>query len=81
MWEQRHFETIFPEAYVDARVSMYSVETENDLLSGDPDYVLDAIDNIETKVSWVLKPECLDEREVVTLKIWQKKSVVHRVGA
>eukprot|EP00884_Botryococcus_braunii_P014097 jgi/Botrbrau1/22689/Bobra.0132s0030.1 len=48
---KRHFETIFPEAYVDARVSMYSVETENDLLSGDPDYVLDAIDNIETKVA------------------------------
>ncbi len=49
--EQEHFQTIFPEAHVDARVSMYTVEAEDDLLSGDPDYVLDAIDNIETKVS------------------------------
>jgi hypothetical protein len=47
---QRHFEDIYPEATVDARVAMYTAEAEEDLLSGNPDYVLDAIDNIDTKV-------------------------------
>lgn len=48
----RHFATIAPEATVDARVAMFSAETEDAILGGDhpPDYVLDAIDNLETKV-------------------------------
>ncbi len=40
-----------PEAEVDARVAMYSEEAEDDLLQGSPDFVLDAIDNIDTKVA------------------------------
>ena len=35
---------------VDARVAMYTEEAEEELLSGRPDFVLDAIDNIDTKV-------------------------------
>ena len=30
---------------------MYSEEAEDDLLQGSPDFVLDAIDNIDTKVA------------------------------
>lgn len=51
MFDQEHFQNIFPEADIDARVTMYTAGSEDDLLSGNPDYVLDAIDNIETKVS------------------------------
>ncbi len=40
-----------PEAQIDARVAMYTPEDEDALLSGQPDYVLDAIDNIDTKVA------------------------------
>jgi tRNA A37 threonylcarbamoyladenosine dehydratase len=48
---QKHFQDIVPEAEVDARVAMYSEEAEEELLEGKPDYVLDAIDNINTKVA------------------------------
>jgi len=48
---QEHFLKIVPEAEVDARVAMYSEEDEEALLEGSPDFVLDAIDNIDTKVA------------------------------
>ena len=48
---QEHFRNIVPEAEVDARVAMYSKEAEEELLEGKPDFVLDAIDNIDTKVA------------------------------
>ena len=48
---QEHFEEVVPEAEVDARVAMYSEEAEEALLEGRPDFVLDAIDNIDTKVA------------------------------
>ena len=47
---QEHFRQLVPEAEVDARVAMYTAEAEQELLSGDPDFVIDAIDNIDTKV-------------------------------
>ena len=40
-----------PEAELDARVAMYSDEAENLLLEGRPDFVLDAIDNLDTKIA------------------------------
>lgn len=48
-----HFHEISPETHVEAVVAMYSTEAEERLLGGEPrpDYVLDAIDNIDTKVS------------------------------
>ena len=48
---QEHFQEVVPEAEVDARVAMYSEEAEETLLEGRPDFVLDAIDNIETKIA------------------------------
>lgn len=47
---QDHFQQIFPECEVEARVQMFEAATQDDLLSGSPDYVLDCIDNIDTKV-------------------------------
>lgn len=36
-------------AQVEALVAMYTEEAEEQLLAGGPDYVIDAIDNIDTK--------------------------------
>ena len=38
------------QADVEAHVAMYTEDTEDALLAGSPDFVLDAIDNINTKV-------------------------------
>ena len=42
---------IVPEASLEPVVAMYTPEAEEALLAGDPDFVLDAIDNIDTKAS------------------------------
>lgn len=47
------------QADIEAVVEMYTAEREEELLSGNPDYVLDAIDNLDTKVTWT------DSHEVV----------------
>ena len=48
----QHFGRIFPEARVEAQVRMFMADSEDAVLGGDcrPDFVLDAIDNIDTKV-------------------------------
>lgn len=46
-----HILQIFPECQVDARVQMYDSSSEDDILGGQPDFVLDCIDNIDTKVA------------------------------
>ena len=43
-----------PQAEVEALVSMCTADNVEQLLAGNPDYVLDAIDNIDTKVRHVL---------------------------
>ncbi|XP_057492640.1 tRNA threonylcarbamoyladenosine dehydratase 2 isoform X1 [Actinidia eriantha] len=48
---KRHFSLIFPECHVDAKVLLYDASSEEEILSGDPDFVLDCIDNIDTKVA------------------------------
>ena len=48
---QRHFAAICPEIEVEALNCMYTDATEDVVLAGAPDYVLDAIDNIDTKVA------------------------------
>ncbi|EPS72924.1 hypothetical protein M569_01829, partial [Genlisea aurea] len=48
---KKHFSKIFPECQVDAKVLLYDSSTEDEILSGRPDYVLDCIDNIDTKVA------------------------------
>ncbi|XP_075500942.1 tRNA threonylcarbamoyladenosine dehydratase isoform X3 [Primulina tabacum] len=48
---KKHFSAIFPECHVDARVLLFDSSSEDEILSGHPDFVLDCIDNIDTKVS------------------------------
>ncbi|PKU60361.1 hypothetical protein MA16_Dca020841 [Dendrobium catenatum] len=48
---QKHFSSIFPECRVEAKVRLYDESSEEEILSGKPDFVLDCIDNIDTKVS------------------------------
>ena len=47
---QDHFHQILPEADIEAVNAMYTEAAEEQLLGGSPDFVLDAIDNIDTKV-------------------------------
>ena len=49
---QNHFAEIVPEANVEAIVAMYTHEEEDNLLGGSPDFVIDAIDDIDTKVCY-----------------------------
>ncbi|KAH9622083.1 hypothetical protein KSS87_005271 [Heliosperma pusillum] len=48
---KKHFSKIFPECQVDAQVLLYDSSSEERILSGNPDFVLDCIDNIDTKVA------------------------------
>lgn len=48
---KEHFSSIFPECQIDAKVMLYDSSTEEEILSGHPDFVLDCIDNIDTKVA------------------------------
>ncbi|KAI4299626.1 hypothetical protein L6164_033064 [Bauhinia variegata] len=48
---KEHFLSIFPECQIDAKVALYDASTEEEILSGNPDFVLDCIDNIDTKVA------------------------------
>lgn len=47
---KEHFQSIFPECQVEAKVLLYDATMEEEILSGKPDFVLDCIDNIDTKV-------------------------------
>ncbi|XP_044478351.1 tRNA threonylcarbamoyladenosine dehydratase-like isoform X2 [Mangifera indica] len=48
---KRHFSLIFPECCIEAKVLLYDAKSEEEILSGHPDFVLDCIDNIDTKVA------------------------------
>ncbi|KAL6521365.1 hypothetical protein OROGR_017934 [Orobanche gracilis] len=48
---KKHLLTIFPECHVDAKVLLYDSSSEGEILSGHPDFILDCIDNIDTKVA------------------------------
>ncbi|KAM3281803.1 tRNA threonylcarbamoyladenosine dehydratase [Capsicum chacoense] len=48
---KKHFLSIFPECHIDAKVMLYDSSSEEEILSGHPDFVLDCIDNIDTKVA------------------------------
>ncbi len=45
-----HFKRIYPEARIDAKVMLYDQSREEELLGDSPDFVVDCIDNVETKV-------------------------------
>jgi tRNA threonylcarbamoyladenosine dehydratase len=46
----KYFRKIMPEADIESMCTMYCKESEEQVLRGSPDYVIDAIDNIDTKV-------------------------------
>ncbi|KAJ0987270.1 hypothetical protein J5N97_005626 [Dioscorea zingiberensis] len=48
---QKHFSLIFPECQIEARVQLFDESSAEEILSGQPDFVLDCIDNIDTKVA------------------------------
>ncbi|KAF3331565.1 hypothetical protein FCM35_KLT02971 [Carex littledalei] len=48
---KKHFSSIYPECQIEARVQLYDSSSEEEILSGNPDFVLDCIDNIDTKVA------------------------------
>ncbi|EXC20593.1 Uncharacterized protein L484_027148 [Morus notabilis] len=48
---KEHFMSIFPECHIEAKVLLYDASSEDEVLSGQPDFVLDCIDNIDTKVA------------------------------
>ncbi|KAJ4754066.1 tRNA threonylcarbamoyladenosine dehydratase [Rhynchospora pubera] len=48
---KKHFSLIYPECQIEARVQLYDSSSEEEILSGNPDFVLDCIDNIDTKVA------------------------------
>nr|XP_029116919.1 tRNA threonylcarbamoyladenosine dehydratase isoform X4 [Elaeis guineensis] len=54
---QKHFSAIFPECRIEARVQLYDASSEEEILSGQPDFVLDCIDNIDTKVRHRLRKD------------------------
>ncbi|AQK83501.1 NAD(P)-binding Rossmann-fold superfamily protein [Zea mays] len=54
---KKHFSMIYPECQIDAKVQLYDASSEEEILSGQPDFVLDCIDNIDTKVRYRLKKE------------------------
>ena len=50
---ERRFKEIMPECEIEACREMYTAESEEKLLAGEPSFVLDCIDNIDTKVQCV----------------------------
>ncbi|XP_015693788.2 tRNA threonylcarbamoyladenosine dehydratase [Oryza brachyantha] len=48
---KKHFSMIYPECQIEAKVQLYDPSCEEEILSGKPDFVLDCIDNIDTKVA------------------------------
>ncbi|GAX86113.1 hypothetical protein CEUSTIGMA_g13526.t1 [Chlamydomonas eustigma] len=50
---EKHFRNIMPEAEIECVTEMYTADKEEQLLSGSPDFVLDAIDNIDTKAALI----------------------------
>ncbi|KAL6613699.1 hypothetical protein U3516DRAFT_630790 [Neocallimastix sp. 'constans'] len=50
---QEHFKNIYPFAKVEAKVALFSAENAASLLEGNPDFVLDCIDNIHTKLDLI----------------------------
>ncbi|KAF9543176.1 hypothetical protein EC957_001238 [Mortierella hygrophila] len=57
---KKAFRSIAPWVEVDARVELFQEDSAEELLSGNPDYVVDAIDNINTKLA--LLKFCYDHK-------------------
>ena len=57
---KNHLLEIIPHANIDNRVQMFSLKDADDLLSGNPDFVLDCIDHLNTKVDLI--KYCVDHK-------------------
>ncbi|KAF9411820.1 hypothetical protein BGZ94_001226 [Podila epigama] len=57
---KKAFRQVAPWVQVDARVELFQEDSAEELLSGNPDYVVDAIDNINTKLA--LLKYCYDHK-------------------
>ncbi|KAG0360449.1 hypothetical protein BG005_010672 [Podila minutissima] len=57
---KKAFRQVAPWVQVDARVELFQEDNAEELLSGNPDYVVDAIDNINTKLA--LLKFCYDHK-------------------
>ena len=57
---KNHLLEIIPNADIDNRVQMFSLEEADKLLEGNPDYVLDCIDHLKTKVELI--KYCVDHK-------------------
>eukprot|EP00730_Choanoeca_flexa_P019116 TRINITY_DN9329_c0_g1_i2.p1 TRINITY_DN9329_c0_g1~~TRINITY_DN9329_c0_g1_i2.p1 ORF type:complete len:504 (+),score=118.47 TRINITY_DN9329_c0_g1_i2:1191-2702(+) len=51
---QRHFHDVLPTVEVEAVTAMFTGDQADELLAGQPDYVIDAIDDVNTKADLVL---------------------------
>ncbi|RUP52172.1 ubiquitin-protein ligase molybdopterin-converting factor [Jimgerdemannia flammicorona] len=50
---RKHLKDIAPHARIEAKIELFKKESAADLLSGKPDFVIDAIDNIDTKLDLI----------------------------
>ncbi|KAI8592616.1 hypothetical protein BDZ88DRAFT_449124 [Geranomyces variabilis] len=50
---QRHFGQIAPHVQIDARNELFNIDAAEELLGGEPDFVLDCIDNLNTKMDLI----------------------------
>ncbi|KAJ3023501.1 UNVERIFIED_CONTAM: hypothetical protein HDU68_008570 [Siphonaria sp. JEL0065] len=50
---QKHFKEIAPQAEVEAINELFNINVADRLLAGNPDYVLDCIDNLNTKIDLI----------------------------
>lgn len=71
-----------PEAKVEAKVAMFTEEKAEELLGDRLDYVLDAIDNIDTKVGPACTPACgANQMHCLPNKLLQPKRRCHAPAA
>ncbi|RKO85210.1 hypothetical protein BDK51DRAFT_5224, partial [Blyttiomyces helicus] len=60
----KHLAEIAPHAKIEARVDMFDLRVADELLAGKPDYILDCIDNLDTKIDLI--KYCVDHGLKVT---------------
>jgi tRNA A37 threonylcarbamoyladenosine dehydratase len=56
-----------PRCEVDARVQMFNADAADDLLAGSPDYVLDCIDDVETKAALLVHCQTRGVRVIASM--------------
>jgi hypothetical protein len=81
---QRHFARIFPEAQVEALPLMYDTSTEEEVLAGSPHFVLDCIDNIDTKVGprtgHHSQDKAQEHRLLVHFRVWHRSGSISSIS-